>query len=73
VMKLMERFPWLIIAGGGLLGYLAGEIATHDSVVKSWIDANAPSLHWMVPMVGIALVVAVGMRLVRRRRKAAPS
>ena len=73
VMKLMERFPWLIIAGGGLLGYLAGEIATHDSVVKPWIDAQAPLLHWMVPLVGVALVVVAGMWLVRRSRKAAPS
>ncbi len=42
IMKLIERFPWLVIAGGGLLGYIAGEIATEDTAVKPWIDANAP-------------------------------
>jgi len=71
VMKLMERFPWVIIAGGGLLGYLAGEIATHDTAVKPWIDARMPALHWILPAAGIAIVVAVGMWLVRRNRKAA--
>jgi YjbE family integral membrane protein len=69
VMKLMERFPWLIVAGGGLLGYLAGEIATHDEAVKPWVDAHMPLLHWIIPIVGIALVVAAGMWLVRRGRK----
>jgi hypothetical protein len=42
VMKLMERFAWVIVAGGGLLGWLAGEIATHDAAVKPWIDAQMP-------------------------------
>ena len=46
IMKLIERFPWLVVAGGGLLGYIAGEIATEDAAVKPWIDANAPVLHY---------------------------
>ena len=29
IMKLIGRLPWLVIAGGGLLGYIAGEIAKY--------------------------------------------
>ena len=71
IMKLIERFPWLVVAGGGLLGYIAGEIATQDSAVKAWVDAQMPALHWAAPVAGVAFVVAVGMWLVRRSRKAA--
>ena len=71
IMKLIERFPWLVIAGGGLLGYIAGEIATTDTAVKPWIDANAPTLHYVAPAVGIAIVVAAGIWLTRRNRRAA--
>ena len=71
IMMLIERFRWLVVAGGGLLGYIAGEIATADAAVKPWIDARMPELHWIVPVVGVALVVAVGMWLVRRSRTAA--
>ena len=70
IMKLIERFPWLVIAGGGLLGYIAGEIATEDAAVKSWINANAPFLHYLAPAVGIAIVVAAGIWLTRRHRRA---
>jgi YjbE family integral membrane protein len=71
IMKLIDRFPWLVIAGGGLLGYIAGEIATEDAAAKPWIDANAPALHYAAPAVGVIIVVAAGMWLMRRQRSAA--
>jgi len=71
IMKVIERFPWLVIAGGGLLGYIAGEIATTDTAVKPWIDANAPTLHYWGPALGIIIVVAAGIWLMRRNRSAA--
>jgi YjbE family integral membrane protein len=70
IMKLIERLPWLVVAGGGLLGYIAGEIATQDTAAKPWIDARMPELHWIVPVAGIAVVVAGGVWLVRRRKAA---
>lgn len=71
IMKLIERLAWLVLAGGGLLGYIAGEIAMEDVVVKPWIDANAPILHYVAPAVGVAVVVAAGLWLTRRNRNAA--
>jgi len=71
IMKLIERLPWLVIAGGGLLGYIAGEIAAADTAVKPWIDAQAPSLHYIAPAVGVLIVVAVGVWLMRKNRSEA--
>ena len=68
IMKLVERLPWLVIAGGGLLGYIAGEIAIEDVTVKSWVQANAPWLHYGAPIAGVVVVVAVGVWLTRRHR-----
>jgi len=71
IMKLIERLPWLVIAGGGLLGYIAGEIAAADTAVKPWIDEHAPSLHYIAPAAGILIVVAVGVWLMRKNRSEA--
>jgi YjbE family integral membrane protein len=71
VMKLLARLPWLVLAGGGLLGYIAGEIAIEDPAVKTWIDAGATVLHPWVPVAGSVVVVAAGVWLARRRRRAA--
>ena len=71
IMKIIERFPILVIAGGGLLGYIAGEIAVADAAVKDWIAANLPSLHWIAPVVGVIIVVVIGVWLSRRHREGA--
>ena len=66
LMKLMNCFPWLPLAGGGLLGYIAGELVTHDVAVKPWVDARMWELHRLVPLTGVAVVVAASAWLLRR-------
>ena len=71
IMKLVEKMPWLVIAGGGLLGFIAGEIAIEDVTVKPWVTANAEWLHYGAPIAGVVVVVAIGMWLTRRHKRAA--
>jgi YjbE family integral membrane protein len=68
-MKLIERFPVLVTAGGGLLGFVAGEMMVADTAVADWIIGHAPWLHWVAPATGIILVIAAA-RLLQRRRPA---
>ncbi|HEY8623463.1 MAG TPA: TerC family protein [Casimicrobiaceae bacterium] len=70
IMRLITRFPILVLAGGGLLGYIAGEMAIEDPAVAPWIAANASRISTLAPVAGFALVVAVGWGLTRRRRRA---
>jgi YjbE family integral membrane protein len=66
IMTLIERFPFLILAGGGLLGWVAGEMFVEDVAVEPWIKANAHALAWVVPIAGIVLVIGVAKWLERR-------
>jgi YjbE family integral membrane protein len=60
LMKLMHRYPVIITIGAGLLGWVAGDMASTDPVVKPWVDANADWLHWAAPAAGAILVVVLG-------------
>jgi YjbE family integral membrane protein len=71
-MRLIARFPVLVVAGGGLLGYIAGEMVVEEPALQSWIKANAAGITWIVPVVGFAVVVAIGVWLTRRRRRTVP-
>ena len=66
LMKLMTRWPIIITIGAGLLGWVAGDMAATDPVVRDWVDANAAWLHWAAPAAGAAFVVALGNWLAAR-------
>jgi len=67
LMKLMQRFPIIIVIGAGLLGWVAGEMAATDPVVMPWVEANAAWLHWAAPAAGALFVVALGKYLAREK------
>jgi predicted tellurium resistance membrane protein TerC len=71
IMRLMERYPMVILAGGGLLGYIAGEMAIEDPVVEPWLAENAAHVANLVPLGGLVIVIAVGAWLMRRRERTA--
>lgn len=70
VLKLMERFPVVIILGAGLLGWVAGEMAVEDASVKAWVDASLPVAHKVVPAACAVLVVVAGKWLAARAARA---
>ncbi|MEC4720170.1 TerC family protein [Noviherbaspirillum sp. CPCC 100848] len=72
VIKLMDRFPFVIVAGGALLGWIAGGMAVSDVSVKDWFAANMPTASWIGPIAGALLVVAVGKLLAARMRAKQP-
>jgi YjbE family integral membrane protein len=82
LMKVMERFPIIITAGGALLGFVAGEMAVSDPALRDWMGANFQMadgkpvlagihLEIIVGLIGAALVVLVGKLLARRQTAAA--
>jgi len=71
ILGLIERFPILILAGGGLLGYVAGEMIVEDAALAPWVQASAPWLVWLLPAAGVVAVIAVA-KWVQRRHPAAP-
>src|SRR2546425_434961 len=53
---LMNRFAWIIWVGGGILGYVAGEMILKDHVVTRWVDPPAPGLGLLPVAAGVVLV-----------------
>lgn len=66
VLKLMDRFPLVVVAGGALLGWIAGDMTVTDAALKGWFAANVPAAGWLGPALGAILVVVVGKWLAAR-------
>ncbi|MDO8312536.1 MAG: TerC family protein [Sideroxyarcus sp.] len=66
VLKLIDRYPFVIYAGGALLGYVAGEMLVSEALFKPLVEAQH-ALHWLVPATGALLVLVVGKWLALRK------
>ena len=66
VIKLMDRFPIVIVAGGALLGWIAGGMLVSDVAVHDAVMAALPLAKWLGPALGAIFVVAVGKALAAR-------
>jgi YjbE family integral membrane protein len=55
---LMNRFQWIVWLGGGVLGWVAGEMVFGDAVVHMWIGPWAGVLHGVAPG-GLAVALTV--------------
>ena len=79
VIKLMERFPVVIVFGGMLLGWIAGSMAVTDPVFVSteqwqWVPKLTPSDAFKhgASVAGALLVLLIGKWLQARRKAALP-
>jgi hypothetical protein len=75
LMKLMERFPIIITAGAGILGWVAGEMLVTDPSWVEWIKVNMAWMHIHTPIgeiswaqiLGVVVVIGVGKWLAARK------
>ena len=56
--RLMTRHAWIIWVGGGILGYVAGEMITDDPLVRAWLGAHADTVDDFV-----SVLLALGLTL----------
>lgn len=58
-ITLMDRFPWIIYIGSGVLAYTAGSMISGDPLVKEWFASNL-ILKWIFTAFVIAMILFVG-------------
>jgi len=65
VLKLMDRFPLIITAGGMLRGWIGGTLAVADPAVKAWWP-EADASRYVAGAVGAMVVLGLGTLLSRQ-------
>ncbi len=67
VLKLMDRLPIVITLGGGLLGWIAGDMFLGDAWVKPYLENQPSWLNYAASVAGALLVIGVGTWLARSK------
>jgi len=60
-LRLIDRFPVIVVLGAGLVGWIAGDMIAAEPIVQQ-IAEQAPWLHYAIPLLGIG-IAAAGSRL----------
>jgi YjbE family integral membrane protein len=68
--RLMNRYTWIVWLGGGLLGYVAGEMIMEDPIIVRWLGATAAGLRHPAPLALGLVITALGWWLGRGRHHA---
>ena len=67
VIKLMDRFPFIITAGAMLLGWIAGTMLHTDPGLESWVPQTTAAKYGL-GVAGALLVLAAGAMMSRRSK-----
>jgi YjbE family integral membrane protein len=70
LLKMMERWPFIITIGAALIGWIAGDLMVSDKAIAAWLDANATWLKTIhvANIVGAILVIGIGKALNDRKK-----
>jgi YjbE family integral membrane protein len=65
MIRLMERFPAIIVLGAALIGWVGGETIVSDAALHS-IVVDYPWLHYTAAALGALTVIGLGRKLRKR-------
>jgi predicted tellurium resistance membrane protein TerC len=68
-LRIFERYPFLIWAGGGLLGWISGHLLATDIVAKDFISRLPGDGVTLVSFAGLMFVVVVAIVILRVKRQ----
>ena len=72
LVKVMERFPIIIVIGAGLIGFVAGEMAWEDAAIAAWTSPYPATMKYACAVAGAAFVIVLGQWLARRQAARPP-
>ena len=71
--SLMNRYAWIIWVGGGILGYVAGDMMLEDPVVANWLGQLGPALEYPFPLALAGTLTLLGWRFSVSARRGEPA
>ena len=68
ILKMMERYPFIITLGAGLLGWLGGDLIANDKINETILPATILQSPWIAAIAGAGIVLGLGSLIATRRQ-----
>jgi len=60
VAKMMNKWPWLVYVGAGILGWVAGEMIVGDKLISPYLHFLGKYGHYAIPVILTVGIVLLG-------------
>jgi YjbE family integral membrane protein len=60
VSNMLNKYPFLVIVGAGILAFIAGEMIIEDEIVAQLLLQVSTELLWMTPWLSVVAVIVIG-------------
>lgn len=70
-LRLMDRFPWILYIGSGVLAWTAAGMIIGEKFVKPYFD-DQPILSYAIQILAVILVIVLGYRKNQKNKNNAP-
>ena len=70
LVKVMERYPVIIVIGAGLIGFVAGEMGWEDKAIEGFTQGFPSATKYVCAVLGAAFVVFLGQGIAKRQARA---
>ncbi|CAN5699163.1 TerC family protein [soil metagenome] len=69
---LMDRLPWLVYLGSGILVYVAVEMFLEDRIIHDFVGETVGSIGWLLGITGAVAFIAYGYYKARQTPPSSP-
>ena len=69
VAKMMNRWPWLVYVGAGILGWVAGEMIVGDKLISPYLDFLGKVGHYAIPAILTVGIVVLGKMFAKKEER----
>src|SRR5512138_3954601 len=66
VARMMNKWPWLVYVGAGILGYVAGEMIVGDKLISPYLHVLGKVGHYAIPVILAVGIVVIGKLLEKK-------
>lgn len=70
---LMDRMPWLVYLGSGILVYVAVEMFLEDRIIHDFVGSGVANVGWLIGIIGAVAFIAYGYYKARQSRQNPPT
>jgi predicted tellurium resistance membrane protein TerC len=65
---MMNQWPWLVYVGGGILGWVGGEMIVADKLIAPHLHFGGKLIHYGIPAVLTIVIVVLGKICAEKKR-----